>query len=71
METYLLFIIFFAVNPVPCVMMLFLEVGLKIKFSLRHTIHRALFIHLDIRLVFMIMGLVFFRYSSNNKCYLV
>lgn len=31
METYLLFIVFFAVNPISCVIMLFLEVELKDK----------------------------------------
>lgn len=54
MATYLLFIIFFAVNP---------SSGLKIKILLRYTIHRTLFIHLDLRLVFMNMGLVVSDYS--------
>lgn len=35
METYLLFIIFFAVNPVSCVIMLFLEVELKDKIFIK------------------------------------
>lgn len=63
METYLLFIIFFAVNPISCVM-LFLEVQLKDKnFIKTYNSQGIIYSSRYQTVVFMNMGVAFFGCS--------
>lgn len=63
METYLLFMIFFSVNPISCVM-LFLEVQLKDKnFIKTYNSYGIIYSSRYQAVVFMNMGLVFFGCS--------